>query len=67
MFSKEGPHPWKTKKGDSRITGEIEAVANAQSKGEARGSIEQVIEKEKHAHAQEMPAQTTSMNEKQTV
>ena len=26
MFSKEGPHPWKTRKGESRLEAEIEAV-----------------------------------------
>ncbi|KAK3936800.1 general substrate transporter [Diplogelasinospora grovesii] len=28
MFSKDGPHPWNTKKGESRLTAEIEAVVN---------------------------------------
>jgi len=67
MFSKEGPRPWRTKKGDSRITSEVEAVANAQSKGEARASIERVPQNEKHTHAHEMPAQEPATNEKHSV
>lgn len=67
MFSKEGPRPWRTKKGDSRITSEVEAVANAQSKGEARASIERVPQNEKHIHAHEMPAQEPATNEKHSV
>lgn len=47
LFSSEGPHPWKTKKGDSRLDKEIEEVRNAQAKGEARASISKVIEQEK--------------------
>jgi hypothetical protein len=26
MFSKDGPHPWNTHKGESRLEAEIEAV-----------------------------------------
>ncbi|KAF2745447.1 general substrate transporter [Sporormia fimetaria CBS 119925] len=49
LFSKDGPKPWKTKKGHSRIDREVEVVANAQAKGEARASIERVIAEEKAA------------------
>jgi hypothetical protein len=34
LFSKDGPHPWKTKKGDSRLAAEIEAVAARKRKGD---------------------------------
>ncbi|KAF2639813.1 general substrate transporter [Massarina eburnea CBS 473.64] len=49
LFSKEGPHAWKTNKGHSRLEIEIEAVHDAQAKGEARASIEKVIAQEKDA------------------
>lgn len=39
MFSPDGPLPWKTKKGGSRLAAEIEAVAARQKKGEA-GEVE---------------------------
>ncbi|KAF2463201.1 general substrate transporter [Lindgomyces ingoldianus] len=52
LFSSEGPHPWNTKKGNSRIEREIEEVVNAQAKGEARASISKVIEEEKMAMAE---------------
>jgi hypothetical protein len=47
MFGHDGPRPWKTKKGHSRIEQEVEVVVNAQAKGEARASIEKVIQAEK--------------------
>jgi hypothetical protein len=34
MFSKDAPYAWKTKKGESRLAAEIEAVAARQQKGE---------------------------------
>lgn len=34
MFSKDGPHPWDTKKGESRLEAEIEAVIHGKHKGE---------------------------------
>jgi hypothetical protein len=49
MFSKDGPHAWNTKKGNSRIDREVEVVASTQAKVEARASIEQVIAEEKTA------------------
>ena len=49
LFSKDGPHPWNTKKGNSRLDHEIEAVVTAQAKGDARASIEKVIQEEKNA------------------
>ncbi|KAF2690987.1 hypothetical protein K458DRAFT_426378 [Lentithecium fluviatile CBS 122367] len=51
LFSKDGPHAWKTKKGHSRLEHEVEAVANMQAKGEARASISEVVEKEKQGLA----------------
>ena len=42
LFAPDGPHPWNTKKGESRLTAEIEAVAARKKKGEAgeAGEIE---------------------------
>jgi sugar porter (SP) family MFS transporter len=37
LFSPGGPHPWNTKKGDSRLVAEIEAVAARQKKGDEAG------------------------------
>lgn len=51
LFSENGPHAWKTKKGDSRLDHEVQAVVNAQAKGEARASISEVINKEKYGQA----------------
>ncbi|EAQ90263.1 conserved hypothetical protein [Chaetomium globosum CBS 148.51] len=39
MFSKDAPYPWKTKKGESRLAAEIEAVAARQQKGEGEGEV----------------------------
>ena len=47
MFSKDGPHAWRTKKGSDHIHRDMEHVAAAQAKGEARASIERVARKEK--------------------
>ena len=33
LFSKDGPHPWKTKPGDSRLDREIRNVMEAREKG----------------------------------
>lgn len=52
LFSKDGPHAWKTNKGHSRLDHEIQAVATAQAKGEARASIERVIKNEKEHMAE---------------
>jgi hypothetical protein len=49
MFGHDGPKPWTTKKGHSRLDREVEVVVNAQVKGEARASIEKVIQGEKAA------------------
>jgi uncharacterized protein YdaU (DUF1376 family) len=51
LFSKDGPHAWNTKKGDSRLDHEIQAVVDAKGKSaEARASVSEVIEKEKFRH-----------------
>ncbi|CAO2650589.1 Nn.00g018810.m01.CDS01 [Neocucurbitaria sp. VM-36] len=47
LFSDDGPRAWRTKKGHSRLEDEMHAVATAQAKGEARASIERVIEESK--------------------
>ena len=47
LFSKDGPHAWQTRKGHSRLDVEVQAVVNAQAKGEARASIEKVIQQDK--------------------
>ncbi|KAF2866807.1 general substrate transporter [Massariosphaeria phaeospora] len=49
LFGDDGPRPWTTKKGNSRIDREIEAVTHLQAKDEARASISKVIEEEKQA------------------
>jgi MFS family permease len=38
LFSKDGPWAWNTKKGESRLAAEIEAVAARQKKGEHEGA-----------------------------
>jgi hypothetical protein len=44
LFSKEGPHPWHTKKGGSRLEAEIERVVEAQAKGiEFHGGVAEVV------------------------
>ncbi|KAF2146382.1 uncharacterized protein K452DRAFT_341028 [Aplosporella prunicola CBS 121167] len=49
MFSKEGPHPWKTKKGQSRIAEEVDHIKDTQAKGvEAGEIIREVIHHEKN-------------------
>jgi hypothetical protein len=48
LFSKDGPHASKTKKGDSRLDHEIQAVLDPHNKDMARATIGEVIEKEKH-------------------
>lgn len=52
MFSKDGPHAWKTFKGQSRLDGEIEAVVTSQAKEEARASIGEIIGAEKQTPGQ---------------
>ena len=47
LFSKDGPHAWQTKKGSDHLARNIEHVAAAQAKGDARASIERVVKKEK--------------------
>lgn len=47
MFSKEGPHAWQTKKGSDHIHRDMEHVAAAQAKEDARASIERIARKEK--------------------
>ncbi|EFQ87359.1 hypothetical protein CFE70_002159 [Pyrenophora teres f. teres 0-1] len=47
LFSKNGPHAWQTKMGSEHLARDIEHVAAAQAKGDARASIERVIKKEK--------------------
>lgn len=50
LFSHEGPHPWKTKKGSDHLDADMDNVAAAQAKGVARDSIERVAQKEKDVH-----------------
>ena len=50
MFSDNGPRAWKTKKGHSRLTDEMEAVVTSKVKGEARDSIEKVIQHDRGVH-----------------
>ncbi|KAI4614977.1 uncharacterized protein J4E92_007196 [Alternaria infectoria] len=47
LFSKEGPHAWKTKKGSDNLARDLENVAAAQAKGEALATINNVAKKEK--------------------
>ncbi|AEO68522.1 uncharacterized protein THITE_76090 [Thermothielavioides terrestris NRRL 8126] len=46
MFSPDGPYPWNTRKGDSRLAAEVEAVAARKRKDEAEppavGEVEKV-------------------------
>lgn len=49
MFSKDGPHAWRTKKGHSRLDREIQAVGDIKVKEDARATISKVIEEEKRA------------------
>lgn len=42
MFSKDGPRPWNTRKGESRLAAEIEAVIARKEKGEQPGLAETV-------------------------
>ncbi|KAJ4296620.1 hypothetical protein N0V90_006668 [Kalmusia sp. IMI 367209] len=58
MFSKDGPHAWKTNKGHSRLDQEVQAVVNAQAKNEARASIENVVQKDKGTTAEAMEHKT---------
>lgn len=47
MFSKEGPHPWKTKKGGSRLDAEIAHVIEAQAKGlEVHAGVVRVVDEQ---------------------
>lgn len=51
LFSKDGPHPWKTRKGESRLDQEIAEVVLKQEKGEevhneATRKIEEIVAKE---------------------
>ena len=50
MFSDDGPHPWKTKKGHSRLETEMSVIATGQAKGEARASIEKAIAENRRTH-----------------
>jgi len=47
MFSDNGPRAWKTKMGSEHLDQDVTAIASAQAKGEARASIERVIETHK--------------------
>lgn len=40
MFSREGPRPWKTRKGESRLDAEIQAVMEKQHEGHAETTVE---------------------------
>lgn len=50
MFSHDRPRAWKIKNGHSRLEQETNAVATAQAKGNARESIERVVEQSKSGH-----------------
>lgn len=56
LFSDKGPRAWRTKKGSERLHEEIDAVANAQAKGDARASIEDVIAKDSLHHHEKVDA-----------
>ena len=58
LFSHDGPHAWKTKKGDSRLHEEMAAVSNAQAKDVARASIEKVVKADKGVHSETTPPAT---------
>jgi hypothetical protein len=47
MFSKDGPHAWKTKKGSTNLERDVENVAAARAKGDALAAIENIAKKEK--------------------
>jgi hypothetical protein len=50
LFSKEGPHPWKTKPGDSRLDAEIAHVVEAK-RGMSTGEYVEQVEAEKRESA----------------
>lgn len=50
LFSHDGPHAWKTKKGSSHLETDVNNIATAQAKGEARASIERIAEAQKVSH-----------------
>jgi hypothetical protein len=56
LFSDNGPRAWRTKKGDSRLHDEMEAVSNAQAKDVARSSIEKVVKADRGVHNETVPA-----------
>ncbi|KAL6708429.1 hypothetical protein ACN47E_002692 [Coniothyrium glycines] len=47
LFSHEGPHPWKTQKGSAHLAQDMNDIATAQAKGEARANIEKIAEAKK--------------------
>jgi MFS family permease len=55
LFSNDGPRPWKTKKGHSRLADEMTAVTTSQAKEQARSSIEKVIHNDKGEHYETKP------------
>ncbi|KAL2270669.1 hypothetical protein VTJ83DRAFT_40 [Remersonia thermophila] len=47
LFGKDAPHPWNTRKGESRLTAEIEAIAARKKKEEGEGVVEPAAEIDK--------------------
>jgi hypothetical protein len=50
LFGPNRPHAWQTKMGSAHLDTDITNVATAQAKGDARASIEKVMQKEKGTH-----------------
>lgn len=54
LFSKDGPHAWQTKKGDTRLHDEMNAVEKGRAGdgagAAAREDIEKVIKSDKGEH-----------------
>ena len=50
LFSHDGPPAWKTTKGHSRLTEEMNLVGSGKAKEEARASIEKVIQRDRGVH-----------------
>lgn len=42
MFGPTGPHAWKTEKGSAHLDQDMNEIATAQAKGEARAEIEKM-------------------------
>jgi hypothetical protein len=46
LFSPEGPHAWKTKKGSENLARDVENAAVALGKGQAMADIEKIAGKD---------------------